>query len=350
MFKKIYLVAGVLSLAFSSVYAGKLSPEKVDALIQKREEIRNWAPTCADGSYSEKMHECHQHDVTLFAGISCLAATLSGDTQTRDDRCSDVENAQGENGRFWRGPIRVGDENNPFSRDMTRGALAYILAGAYLDQNSQTRLDTRLNALAWIKWIGNNDEGFKVCKNAKGNRCAMTPGTTNLFYEIYSVLKLLDPNYGINPKLINKIKRKKNYESFLFGIETGIFTQDGYPRHLKATSLLIYRILNMELGSPGKTKDKSKRKRWNRIAKKLFKKDSNNLLMRFHHEGANDKLADMLIQTCPSIAPRTHLNLRDFRWQRHGGDLTNGGRPSDGHDCIYLINLMLAHHNGSLYW
>ena len=349
MFKKIYIVTSVLCLTFSQAYAAKLSPEKVDALIQKREEIRSWAPTCADGSYSEKMSVCHQHDVTLFAGISCLAATLAEDHETAFQRCLDVQNAQGDNGRWWRGKHRVDDgKNNSFSRDMARGALSYLLAKIkFNDANEEEKDFYREQAVTWLNWIANEGNG-EMCIQEGSNSCKLTIGVKNLFYEVMrevGVFKLIEDS---NTKtLVKKIKRKKNYESWIYPIEVSL-TPKGYPRHLKATSLLIYRIINMDMN--GKIKDKSKQKRWKRVAKKLHRKDKGNLLMEFHNKGASDELASKLIATCPSIAPRVENDLRDFRWQRDGGDLSNSHRPSDGHDCIYLINLMLAHNNGNLYW
>jgi len=122
-------------------------------------------------------------------------------------------------------------------------------------------------------------------------------------------------------------------------------TETGYPRHLKASSLLMYRVLNMQ---DGKIKDKKIERKMKKVAKFLHKKDTENALMNFFNNGVSEKLVDQVLTQCPANLPNSEQINRDFQWQR----TTSQGiiDITDGHDCVYLMNLMIAKLNGNLHW
>lgn len=326
----------LLILITTSTFA---SNDVLTQLINRRESIKLWAPECEDGSYSEYTDHCNQHDVTLFAGMACLGATLAGDTITADKRCSDVEKAQGANGRWWRGPIRVEDGlDNSFSRDMARGVHAYIIARGYLATDESQKLKVKEQAQNWLKWINTDEADNNLCTEYTRNRCNITIGARNLFYYSFNSVGALE---GLNFKMAKKIKRSKWYLNNIFLPETKL-SQTGFPRHLKSASALMYRVLNM------KAKDKKVKKVTDKASEFLYKKDRENALLDFMANGVTDGSVNKLLTRCPVNIPGAHNPKRDFQWQRTTNPETSA--VSDGHDCIYLINLMVAKINGNLTW
>lgn len=333
------IIAWLFLVLNSVAFAGEDLTQIRNALLERREEVKAWALECADGSYSEKIGECHQWDVTLFAGLGCLAATLADDQETIAKRCGDVKNAQGVDGRWWRGPTKVDKEHeNSFSRDMARGVHAYFIARAIVSQDPNEVAEIKKSALEWLEWIGTDEAGNKLCREFTQNRCNITIGAKNLFYEVYSALGIM-PKDG--SKIIKKINRSKWYLKTIFLLETKL-SQKGFPRHLKASSVLFYRLLNKE------KKDKRLTKILDKTAKWLYKKDENNLLMDFLANGMSVKLGQEVLKRCPAMLPRADILSRDFQWQRTWNDEIQN--YSDGHDCVYLLNLMIAKIDNKLNW
>jgi hypothetical protein len=85
-----------------------------------------------------------------------------------------------------------------------------------------------------------------------------------------------------------------------------------------------------------------------KVASFLHKKDKENALMNFFNNGVSEKLVDQVLTQCPVNLPNPEQINRDFQWQR----TTSQGiiDRTDGHDCVYLINLMIAKLKGNLYW
>jgi hypothetical protein len=328
----------LLSILSLSIFANTPLLEKLEA---RREMVKSWALECSDGSYSEHVDDCHQHDVTLFAGLGCLGAVLANDAETIKKRCDDVKNAQGSNGRWWRGVTRVDDGKiNSFSRDMARGVHAYLIAKGYLNKDKIEKEEVKKSAVNWFKWIESDEADEKLCTEFTANRCRITIGARNLFYHSFGALGVMPQGSG----LAKKIRKSGWYLKNLFYIETMV-TETGYPRHLKASSLLMYRVLNMQDGT---VKDKAVEKKMKKVAKFLYKKDKKNALMNFFHNGVTSELVDQVLNQCPVNLPNPHLNNRDFQWQR----TTSEGviKVTDGHDCVYLMNLMIAKLKGNLLW
>jgi hypothetical protein len=271
--------------------------------------------------------------------MACLGATLAEDTVTADKRCSDVEKAQGPNGRWWRGPIRVEDgRENSFSRDMARGVHAYIIAKGYLATDKSQKLKVKEQAQNWLKWINTDEADNNLCTEFTRNRCNITIGARNLFYNSFNSIGALD---GLNFKMAKKIKRSKWYLKNIFLPETKL-SQTGFPRHLKSASALMYRVLNM------KKNDKRIKKVTDRASKFLYKKDRENALLDFMANGVTEGAVKKVLTRCPVKMSNPKSTKRDFQWQRTTSDGTTA--VSDGHDCVYLLNLMIAKINGKLHW
>lgn len=332
----------VLNIAMFFMSVSLFAQNNLDKLIQRREEIKQWSVKCDDGSYSEILNECKQHDIVLFSGISCLAATLAEDGETQKMRCDDVKEAQGANGRWWRGETRVDDGiENAFSRDMARGVHAYLIAKAYLNKDLKEKKEVADSARKWLKWISMPEADNKLCTDFTKNRCRITLGSRNLFLNVFKAIDAFPKKAEkmSAKRIVKKIERSHWYLKKLFLLETKV-SEKGYPRHLKATSTLIYRIINNK-------KDKKITKVLNKTARWLHKKDRENNLLKFLDEGISEKLIENVLSLCPKELIIPEGQKRDFQWQRTG---MSASENADGHDCIYLLNLMIAKIKGNLTW
>jgi arsenate reductase-like glutaredoxin family protein len=328
----------LLSVLSLSLFA---NPTLLEKLENRREIVKSWALECSDGSYSEHVDECYQNDVTLFAGLGCLGAVLADDKESIKKRCDDVKNAQGSNGRWWRGVTRVDDgRDNSFSRDMARGVHAYLIAKGHLNKDLEEKEEVKKSATNWFNWIMSDEADEKLCTIFTSNRCRITIGARNLFYNTFGALGVMPQGGG----LARKVRKSGWYLKNLFYVETMV-TETGFPRHLKASSLLMYRVLNMK---DGKIKDKKIERKMKKVAKFLHKNDKENALMNFFNNGVTTENVDQVLSQCPVNLPNAEINRRDFQWQR----TTSQGviDRTDGHDCIYLMNLMIAKLKGNLYW
>lgn len=319
----------------------------LEKLVERREQVKTWLSICDDpkGQYSELTNRCAQGDVTLFAGLGCLAATLSQDEQTIRDRCGDVEKAQGTDGRWWRGPTRVGDEDfNTFSRDMSRGALAFLIARGYVEQDQGARASARDAATHWLQWIMNEGQGRMCLKTRDGNNlCDITLGVHSLFYYVYQSLKVLPSPDNRERRvggLIDDIRRSVDYPWMFLPIESA-FAPLGYPAHLKAASILILRSADPRFIAPYK-------EMLDGSAETLYLREPENPLFEFLARGITPVAFETVMKRCPGTRPHPENPHRDFQWQRDVED--RAWERSDGHDCVFMLNLMIARMNGKLNW
>lgn len=313
------------------------------AIELRREQIRAWAPVCQNGKYtgqySEKHNKCKQGDLAIFAGLGCLAATLAGDYQTINDRCGDIEQSQGTNGRWWRGPTRVDDENNDlnaFSRDQSKGVLAYLIArGSELNPDSNDREEVKRQALDWINWMDEEGEG-KMCTRATSNLC------TILSAEPYAVYNALDLFPHTNSREFKKSKtfiHLNNLKDVFWTLpmET-VLTPRGYKLHLKATTVLLRKAL-------AKIKQTSLKElaMIETTSKIIYQKDPKNLYFEFLHKNILSKeYIEKVFAKCPAENPKK-ARYYDWQWQRDTA--VNAWRDTNGHDCIFLLNLILTRLN-----
>jgi hypothetical protein len=354
------ILFGIFLLASSCRGADEfIEPQYIEALRQRREDIKQWACLCPPGSfegtYSTMDGICHQGDMVCFAGLSCLAARLAGDDEYADARAEDVLRAQSWTGRWHRGPMWVDTEyapNDPsaadFSRDQTRGVFAYLLADGYISQDQGKYARAVLAAEKWIGWM--EDHGNRHCLD-DSRTCEWTTGTYNTAYNVYRLL-------GVIPRPESPMARRMYRSRWYYGLPLlanirllyfdEITRDKWYPRHLKWWTNFFYRVRNMD---PVTREVKSRHwaRVWGKAARRLWAGDPVNPLYRLGYEGVTrDLVTEVMMKFTKSTMPTPELNYRDWAWQRHTSE--EAWLRSDGHDQILLINLILAKVQGHLNW
>lgn len=303
----------------------------LEILKQRRTNIFSWLSECKSplrfGEISDFHTECLQKDTLSWAGYSCLAAHLAQDQITFNKRCNDVLNSQGSDGRWWRGPGRVGIEDiDSFSRDMSLGLASWSIA---LGESAKAPLEN------WLDWIETNENGLRMCKIASDNRCNIRGNTKNIFKKIISNLNL-DTGDRAKYKVIKKFK--SGFAWTLWYPET-IVTPVGYQLHFKAIELWLMKTLGIISDDRFKT-----------IAKVIFEKDPFNPFYEYLYLGISPELVDKVLMMCPStrsvIKTVPHSYGGDWIWQRNSKD--RAWEIANGHDCVSLLNLMVAELQGEL--
>lgn len=355
-------IVAIVTVLVPKCHSDEIIPESmIHELYDRRSEIQSWAITCPStwgefaGQYSHVDGTCWQGDSACFAGLSCLAAVLAQDEETAFERCGDIAAAQESTGRWCRGPTWV-DKDYPdgdFSRDQTRGVFAYFLANGYLRKNESLLHDHALAMTAaqkWLDWIDVNGE--RICLEDKGS-CELTVATHNMFYNVYKNLGIL-ATYGRGDPLIEKFYKSRWYYRWGFNEEVKLtWTETAlrgkfYPLHLKAASLLLYRVMNLD---PITFQVKSRRqaRMWGKAARRIWSYDKTNPLYRLLYEGVTRDLVRQVLDKYTSATKPPALNgIHDFAWQRHTSE--RAWERSDGHDQIFLINLIIARLLGRLPW
>ncbi len=303
-------------------YGGSVSPEKAQKLSVLKTQIKKWARVCDDGSLTNN-GECPFGDMTIFAGLLCLSGEKSA--------CENVKNAQSKTGEWFRSPGMKDREQDDgranFSRDQSKGVLAYLIA----TQDSEA-------AVAWMDFIERND--WKLCQKSKIGWDACSPrltwwsDTTN----VWDFLKL--------PR--NKKMGHSNFlvESWYRPIEARYQGND-YPVHLTAVGIYLRQELEKRSGSPDR-----KKKDLLKLSRIVHERSPNNPFYYYLRYGADDVAADLVLKYCPAEAP-AKIDGRDhgeWMWQRAEDDkLDDREKVGDelswnypgGHDCVFMINLLL---------
>jgi len=233
-------------------------------------------------------------DALLYDGILCLSGEVAS--------CEAVAKAQGPDGRMWRSAHRVGFEfQNSFSRDMSLGILAYLLA------TRDAGLATR-----WMAWLESNR--FRTCKVASDNRCDFTPGLWDLFGDVWA-------HIGLAPHRLMTAGAVDN--EFLLPLHARL-APVGYQLHLVAVNLLLRRSMGLE-------------STLTRIsASMLVERQPGNPLFQWLHQGNTPEVADLTLRRCPVAAP-----ARRIQWAVERSDEEDAFRASMGWECVALINFML---------
>ena len=180
--------------------------------------------------------------------------------------------------------------------------------------------------------------------------CELTVGTNKMFYNTYNYIGI---STAFAPSLHKKFYRSKWYYRFGFLGELRFlwvdeyFRDKWYPRHLKANTLLLYRVMNMDLPGPVK-RDQSMARVFGKAARRIYKGDPGNPLYRLLYEGVTADLAQWVLDNFPTEKPILTDTMHDWSLQRHTSE--RAGERRDGHDQIYLINLILAKMDGRLVW
>lgn len=345
-------------LLMSTSVMAQLSSDLRNALIQRREHVKTWALLCGpgpyEGQYSIYDNMCWQGDMVCYAGLSCLAAELAEDYETSDARANDVFASQESSGRWVRGPMFVGQDygagqaENPadFSRDQTRGVFATLVAKGYISQDSAWNQRAQCAAAAWLSYI--NRSGNKICPE-DSRTCKLTTGTYNMFYNVYRHIGVPTKEYSLH----RDFYASKWYYRWGFLAETRTLCLDEYlrdkwyPRHLKANTALLYRVMNMDI--PGFAKrNKHIARVLGKAVRRIYRGDPKNPLYRLLYEGVTSNLAEWVLDKYPFDKPMPTDRPHDWSLQRHTSE--RAWERCDGHDQIYLINLILAKDSGRIVW
>ena len=312
--------------------------DRISKLTARREVIKNWATTCKDfpnpgRSYLNGITEnrdgtCYQWDMNQRAGMGCIAATLAGDADTVSARCRDVITAQTPDGRWFRGASRIQaekdkcDSHNPdcpelnaFSRDALMGMVGYWTA---------TRLQgnpNRSSAVKWLEWV--NAHRGMMCDRADDNRCQIMPDTWSLLGQVWRVL-------GLTPNT----EMKNNAD--IYGLVLPVANPPiGFELALLVDGVFVRRLWNQFDSDPRIAA--TEKKILDQAAQKAYQLQPLNPYFDFIANGVSDPMIDRLLTYCPVIGPQ--VNVTDWAWQR---DTTKRAwEISMGHDCIFLMNLVI---------
>lgn len=342
----------VLSAILVCVSTSALANPVVNQLTERREQIRSWVSVCQEapwqGTFSSTKAHCDHGDLMIFAGLSCVAATLAGDTETAEARCRDIELSQGRNGRWWRGPKFVDTpfEGSSFSRDQFRGIVAYMISYGLLTRDPVKNEKARGAMMSWLKYL-EQEKGNNMCDDGKGmlSSCHMRGSTLNLTYLTLSALGLENEAkrmLGEDSRLWRKIHGARADHKSLFNELEILFAEKGYPLHLKASSVLFHRLLGYYQHSS------TAKARIRHTVKALERKDPENPLFEFLDKGSSPEVIAKVLKRCPVQAPTGPNEHTDWQWQRDSSEQT--WKRSNGWDCIYMLNLLIAHQNKKLTW
>ncbi len=314
--------------------------ELLRALYDRREQVKEWQLLC-DGEFAGQASiqvECDQWDMIEFSGASCLAAQVSGDTETVQARCRDVELGQDENGRWWRGQKNHGTTKNSFSRDMMYGVISYFISQGILHPDKARRDEVLARALNWVDWIEYEGKGKQMCDDNEGafsNSCQIKRSRI-----LYHTLKKMGAINSANKdyKFFKRALKDDGLNAWEFETQ---FTPVGYPLFLKVQSnwqKYLMGVLNKD--------------QYRKIAKIIYKKDPDNPWYEFFYVGPSNNNIKKTLERCPAERPTRddwtvrHFATGDFQWQRATRD--RAWEVASGHDCITLINWQIASLEGKI--
>jgi hypothetical protein len=324
--KRIFIFISICSLA----NAFAQSPSLINVLTERRNQVSQWVSECQagprKGEVSDFHNECLQKDTLSWAGYTCFSSTLTFDQKNSNKRCLDVRNSQGQNGRWWRGPGKVDiEEVDSFSRDMSLGLASWLLTNP---------TDGKAAFIKWLHWIEFSGNG-RMCLKSSDSRCDIKGNQKNVFKALIREYKIHESS-AKDYQIVKKFN--EGYSLNLFSTETN-FTPIGYQLHLKAQELLILKKLNY-------IDDEF----YLEIAEKILNKDPVNPFYEYLFKGISPRLVDRVLFMCPSsrnlLKSVRHRYGGDWIWQRDMKE--RSWEIANGHDCVFLLNLMISELQGSL--
>ncbi len=220
---------------------------------------------------------------------------------------------------------------------MGRGVLAYLFGQGVVNPTPERRKEAQGAARKWIDWIQTEGE-FNLCPSAGFfNACRLTTGTRCLMYYVFKALEVLP-----SPETeLGRLLEMASHHVYHYLPMEAAFAPIGNALHLKAVSILVQRVATPPVPEAATFF-------LNGAAHTLAMRDPENYMFRFLDEGPTSEIVERVLAQCPVERPQPDLDPRDFQWQRpsESGDW----QESDGHDCVYMINLILAHRKGTLRW
>jgi hypothetical protein len=264
--------------------------EEVDPIISMIAQISEWADKC--DNYVSK-ENCDDGDSTLWNGLIC-----STNQNIYGFACDAIQNSQSTDGRIWRSPRRVGDENgNSFSRDMSLGVLVYLTA-------------TKDQSLA-IKWMEYIRRQGALCPEGM-SRCGISGRLSDAIKDVYTYIGLSE----LVPRFI--IDSASKQDNFGWAMDAR-FTSTGYPSHLLAVHLLIRQMIN--------DWDSDKQ----RATDILYSRQTQNLFFLWLRDGCTYDVRNRVLGLAPVGRPP---RLHQWTWER--ADNEQAWRESMGWDFIFM--------------
>lgn len=256
-----------------------------------------WAPLCSNGSRLYACEEGSDGDSLLWMGLMCL----SGDS----GECMGVSASQTSDGRFWRSPGRVNkDTSNSFSRDMTLGVIAYLVA-----------TKDQVAAQKFYEYVKSHN--YQVCDDATDNRC-------DLGYvqhrSIWGTLKRVWQYIGLNPT--TEMIQGDFGDDTIINLESE-FSPGGFMLHLVAVEIMIRERMNA--ASPTVMG----------AAATIAQRQDQNPFFEYIANGKTERSAALTLQYCPTEKPSP---ADQWSWQRDQRE--SAWLNSMGHDCIFMVNLL----------
>lgn len=280
------------------------------------------APAFPSKEVLNRPAECDDGDMTLFNGLLCSSGDPFG--------CDAVARSQGDDGRWWRSPRRIGWEapqhDVSFSPDQSLGVLLFAIATGQKDRLAR-----------WLAWIENNrpceiaiagrclQRGWlRFCRDDFDKRCSLRPADCVR-------IELTAQRLGIDGSLCRRVMKELQLpESMLlplddFLLSSAAVNDIGYPLHLAAVGLFLAR-------QSGFKSDKVRA-----ATEVLVARQSENAFFLFLRDGNTPAVQQMLFLTCPAT-DRPSGNRFQWTWERE--TKTDAWKESMYWDCIFLGRLL----------
>lgn len=275
-------------------------------LIEKKEQILDWAQTCGYG-YSCEGQRLNEDHVSLFSGLLCLSSKGAGDF---DVHCRAIYDALGSDGKLWRSPSQVDNKvGNSSSKDVYLGFLA---ANVVLGDHD----------LLWRSYQYLEDNDFRLCLDADDNRCDLKPNQhKSMFKTIARVWKRA--GMRITPTIRRSAYDNVDGDTVL--LVQAKTAKPGYQLHLAGIQVLIAQKTERDNSMTAK------------VAKVLNERQPANPFFAYLRHGATDGVKQMTLDRCPTERPDDYSH---WMWSQQDGD--QDANSSMGWDCVFLIDLLLS--------
>jgi hypothetical protein len=294
---KKYIAPLLLILSACGAKTGSPRVEGIDEyrrdLYSLREQVLSKSFLCKEGFYGVPYSDerCDSGDSVIFAGLSCLSGGRN---------CETVKRSQGEDGRWWRSPARVGTDTPPtFSRDQSKGVLAYLL---------RTK-----NTSAASKWLGYiRSENSRLCPDGIAH-CGISAPLWSLFGDVWRAL-------GLSPT--SNMQTARAGDDAIRIREAS--RNSGYRLHLTALDSWLRRSANR-----GDRIDDT-------VTRIIHRRQPKNPFYAYL-AGEYEIAAQETLKKCANSPSGSR---RQWAWQREESEAA--WKDSQGWDCIFIIDLLLA--------
>lgn len=257
-------------------------------------------------------------DLTIFAGVLCSGGVEEG--------CRLVRAAQTDDGRFWRSPWRIGEQDSKdhatFSGDQLKGAMHYFASG------SGERDTKMLSAfLRFLKTQPTNVPSDALILERGYSSCTQrSPNFTCLIGGDWTLLDLLAKKYGLADDLPSELpgmlaRYGTAYDTLVW---ESLMTNTGYRLHLVANTVWLLRKLGQQDA------------RIDLAAKLIAARQPKNPFFLWLLLGSDALVQRELDAKCPN--PSTALPRIDWAWQRAETDAA--WTKSMVWDCVFGYSLL----------